>query len=350
MAGGGTGGSVTPLLAVADEIRGRASDVRFFFLGTKNGPEKKLLRSTEIEFGSITAGKLRRYLSWKNIVDIFLIIIGFFQALRRLRKIKPQIIVSAGGYVSVPIVWAGWFLRIPSVIHQQDLAPGLANRLMQSMSAKITVAFEDSLKNFPLGKTIWTGNPVRKNLDKGDANEARRLFNLTDKLPTVLVFGGGTGAQKINELAIGAINELTKQCQVLHLFGQRKVMYKINDPRYHGYEFLTDEMKEAYAVADLVVCRAGLGTLSEIAALGKAAIVIPISNSHQEINAALFKKANAAVVLNQEAINSEFLVRVITDLLANHARRRVLKNNISRLAKPDAAARLADIVISSAKK
>ncbi|MBU0706873.1 UDP-N-acetylglucosamine--N-acetylmuramyl-(pentapeptide) pyrophosphoryl-undecaprenol N-acetylglucosamine transferase [Patescibacteria group bacterium] len=348
--GGGTGGSVTPLIAVADEIRMEYPDAEFLFLGTKNGLEIDLVLEGQIKFHAISSGKLRRYWSWSNITDIFNIFIGFFQALVRINKFKPDVVYSAGGYVGVPVVWAAWLSGVPTLIHQQDVELSLANRLVQGIASKITVTFESSLKDFPSRKTVWVGNPIRKELLAGDRERGYKLFNLVPSLPTILVFGGGTGAQKINELMVGAIFKLTKQCQILHLFGRRKVLYKINDPNYHGYEFLVEEMKDAYAVADIVVCRAGIGSLTEIAALEKPSIVIPMPDTHQEKNGAFLKRFNAAVVLDQKSIDSDFLVNVILGFLANIDWQSVLKKNIKKIAKLDAREQLTAQLISLIKK
>ncbi len=350
LAGGGTGGSVTPLLAVAKEIRERSPEADFLFLGTRSGPEENMVKFEHMEFDTISAGKLRRYRSWHNLFDIFLIIHGFFQALLRLRLYKPDVIFAAGSYVSVPVIWAGWFLRIPSLIHQQDIRPGLANRLVQGMATKISVTFEDSLDDFPRKKSIWTGNPIREDILSSDRKRGQALFGLEPELPTVLVFGGGAGSQRINDLMMQAVLKLTKSCQILHIYGKRKSIYKINDSRYHGYQFLSEEMDDAYAVADIVVCRAGLGSLTEIAALGKAAVIIPMPDTHQVENADIYKKANAAVVLDEPGLDSDFLVNVISGLMANDEWRRIMQKNIESLVKIDARKAISDIIISLVKK
>lgn len=346
LTGGGTGGSVTPLIAVAQEIRKQIPKTQFLFIGTKRGPEEMLARAERLPFQAITAGKLRRYFSWRNLIDPLLVIAGFFQAWTKLSQYHPDVIFGAGAYVSVPVIWAARLLHIPTLIHQQDVVKSLANRLVERVATRITVTFERSLKDFPPKKTLWVGNPIRPEIIQGDRQRAQNIFGLEPDLPTVLVFGGGTGALKINELMVGAIFKLAQFCQIIHIFGPDKILYKAKNDRYHGYEFLGEEMKEAYAAADVIVCRAGLASLTEIAALGKAAIIIPLPETHQEMNAELFKRANAAVVLDQRILDPDFLVNVISGLLSNQTWRATLQKNIKSFARLDARSRLAAEVLS----
>lgn len=342
MVGGGTGGTVTPLLAVAQEVRLRQPDAEVVFYGTKHGPERGLAEAAGWPFITIPAGKLRRYAHWKNFSDPFLVLAGFFKAYSRLRQWQPDAVFSAGSFVAVPVVWAAKLLGIPTLVHQQDVVPSLANKLVTGAATRITVTFENSLKDFPKDKTVWTGNPIREELLHGDRVQARSVFGLRDSLPTVLVFGGGTGAAKINELMAGASYRLVQSAQVIHLFGRHKVLFTFKHENYHTFEFLTQDMKEAYAAADIVVCRAGLNALTELAALGKPAILIPIPGTHQEANAQLFKRMNAAVVLDQLSIDSDFVANVIMGLLANKQWQDVLSHNIRQLVREDARERLAD--------
>src|SRR3989339_1004187 len=217
LTGGGTMGSVSPLLAIAEELKEKDASNEFLWLGTKNGPEKKFVKEAEILFRAIPSGKFRRYFSGWNFIDPFLIIAGFFSSLWIIFKFKPKIILSAGGFVGVPVIWAGWFLRVPSLIHQQDLRPGLANKLTAPFAKIITVAFSESLKYFT-GATI-VGNPFRKSLLMGDRARAKEIFKLHDDLPVLLILGGGTGALGLNKVAILAANELTNFCQVIHITG-----------------------------------------------------------------------------------------------------------------------------------
>ena len=321
LSGGATGGSVTPLLSVANELNKKIQgNVDFLFIGTKKGyPERVLVERSEMEYHGIHSGKLRRYFAWQNFLDPFKIILGFFESLFILLKYRPDVIFSAGGFVSVPLIWAGFFLGIPTVIHQQDIRPSLSNKLTSCLAKKITVSFKKSLNDFPKTKTILTGNPVRKEILLGNKERAIKRFNLERNLPTILVIGGGTGAEKINQLIFSIIPQLVEFCQVIHLTGKDKLSRfagsrtagKINS-RYHSYEFLTEEIADAYAAADLVISRAGMGVLTELAVLAKPAIIIPIPQSHQEANALYFAKNKAIILLNQ-AEGAEELRRSVED-------------------------------------
>jgi len=338
-------GSVTPLLAVVEELQKVEPTMEFFWLGTKTGPEKQLVEKYGIKFQSISGGKLRRYFSWQNFLDPFRIIAGFFQSLNSLRKNKPEVILTAGAFISVPVIWAGWFLRIPIVVHQQDIRPGLANRLMAPLAKKITVTFEESIKRFPQKKTKWIGNPVRQSVLQGSRDKAIKEFNLEPELPTVLIVGGGTGALVLNQAVTEGLAELVKFCQVIHVTGDRKSeIGNQKSERYSSYEFLTDRMKDALAVADIVVSRAGLGFLTELAALGKAVILIPIKDSHQELNANYFAKQNAVLFLPQEELNAENLAATIKNLISNKSDRVNLGRNIQGLMKWGAAGEMVEVV------
>jgi len=386
LTGGGTGGSVSPLLAIAEELKktyrhceelaasdeaisvsataeiatlrrgGFArNDIRFsfLFLGTKNGPEKEMVASAAqstgdqegIKFKAIFSGKLRRYFSFKNLSDLFLIIAGLFQSFFIILKWKPDLIISAGSFVSVPIIWAGWILRVPILIHQQDVRPGLANKLMAPFAKIITVTFEESLKDYGK-KAVWTGNPSRSM-----EHITHNIFNFKNDLPVVLVIGGGTGAMAINELIWKSLNELIKFCQIIHIAGKNKIHYSefiIQNSNYQSFEFLNaNQIAGAYAASDIVVSRAGLGVLTELSNLGKPAILIPIPNSHQEDNAEIFGQAEAAIILNQKKLTSDILVGNIKKLLEDKFLKSKLSENIKRVIKTGANELIAEIIIKN---
>ncbi|MCX7778880.1 MAG: undecaprenyldiphospho-muramoylpentapeptide beta-N-acetylglucosaminyltransferase [Patescibacteria group bacterium] len=337
LTGGGSGGSVAPLLAIAEEIRKRKPETEFLFIGTRKGkPEKEMVQDYHFSFKGIFAGKLRRYFSLRNFLDPLLIFLGFWQALFLLLSFRPKMIISAGGFVAVPVVIAGWFLKIPSLIHQQDIIPSLTNKILIPFAKKITVSFDKSLNDFPKGKTILTGQPIREMIFKGDKEKAIQKFNLEKNLPTLLVLGGGTGAAILNELIWRNLERLTKICQIIHLTGPGKAKIgnwpsKIKNFRYHTYEFLTDEIADAYAVADLVVSRAGINVLSELAVLGKPTIVIPIPNSHQEANAKYFAEKKAVIVLNQKELTDEKLFHEIKKMIDHQEERKNLGERMKEI-------------------
>jgi UDP-N-acetylglucosamine--N-acetylmuramyl-(pentapeptide) pyrophosphoryl-undecaprenol N-acetylglucosamine transferase len=306
--GGFSLGPVTPLLAVSEEVRKRDPVIEVFWIGTRRGPERKLISEYNIPFKAIAAGKFRRYISFKNIIDNIYFVIGFFQSLAYLLRKRPDVIVSAGGFVRV---LAGWLLGIPSLIHQQDVRPGLANKVMSIFARKITVAFKSTMKAFPKEKTVWIGNPVREDIFHSNKTEALEYFDLTEEKPVLLIMGGGTGAKRINEIVDAALPELLKFCQIIHVTGIGKAGGEKDLSGYRRFQLLTEGMVYAYDAADLVVSRAGMGALTELSALQKPSIIIPMPNTHQEDNTEVFEHANAIQYLRQKTLNSERFIEKI---------------------------------------
>jgi len=357
LSGGGTGGSVAPLLAVAEALwqeTGRAG-LRFVFVGTKSGPEKDMVAAFNKEIGAmefipLISGKWRRYFSLYNFFDIFKILIAWFQSFSLLAKIRPDIVISAGAFVSVPLVFAAAAKKIPVLIHQQDLRPGLANKLMAPRARAITVVFEKSLLDFG-AKAVWTGNPIRRLAPAQDENLIKALkieYSLDNSIPLILFFGGGLGATGINRLVFKAASELAKDYQIIHLTGKGKMpgeagLLKINN--YHVLESLDNlKLSGLISLAELVVSRAGLGALTELSYWRKPAIIIPMPGSHQEDNAAYFNKERSALSLNQTGLTSEKLLTEIRRALNDSNLKRELSNNIGKIMKRDAAETIAGIV------
>ncbi|MDD4902784.1 MAG: UDP-N-acetylglucosamine--N-acetylmuramyl-(pentapeptide) pyrophosphoryl-undecaprenol N-acetylglucosamine transferase [Patescibacteria group bacterium] len=372
--GGGTAGSVSPLLAIAEDLRAqpafakaspfaKASEDKsadkgglrptksvstgeggfeFLFVGTKAGIEKQMVKDAGLRYRAIAAGKLRRYFDWRNFIDIFKIKLAFWQAFFIILKEKPDLVLSAGSFVAVPVVWAAWLLRVPVIVHQQDIRPGLANKLMAPLARTITVTFEKSLKDYG-ARAVWTGNPTRTKI-KEQRTEGN--FNLSGGLPVVFVVGGGTGAEGINKLVEQGLENLVTFCQIIHSTGKGKMIAKRHD-NYHPFEFLNaEQMVAALSIADLIVSRAGLGALTEISAAGKPAIVIPMPDSHQEDNAALLVEKDAAVVLNQKILNQDSFVAAIKALLDNQAERERLGRNIKLLFKEGANGEIVKLILN----
>ncbi|MBT4941976.1 MAG: hypothetical protein HOJ25_02360 [Candidatus Magasanikbacteria bacterium] len=304
--GGGTLGSVTPLLGMYDAIKKHKSGASFFWIGTKRGPERAFLKhSVNIPFFSIRGAKFRRYISIKNVWDIGYFIIGFFRSLILLRKIRPDICISAGGFVSVPVHLAAKCLGIPTWIHQQDIEIGLANKIMAPLAKTITVSVNVLCNSFPKKKALHLGNPVRDVVYSGKKSRAKNVFDVHTTLPVVLVVGGGTGAVALNMLMCAALPQLAQEYEIIHVYGKEKepenlAVLKKTYTTYHPYAFLAEEMSHAYALADIVVFRGGLGTLTEIAALKKPAICVP-KPGHQEKNATFFRTCNAVRVVGEKA-------------------------------------------------
>ncbi|MBI4090106.1 MAG: glycosyltransferase, partial [Candidatus Kerfeldbacteria bacterium] len=337
LVGGSTGGATVPLLPIAGALRKGNPNADLLLIGTQQGPEQQFARQAGLAYRGIRAGKLRRYFSILNLLDAVQLVLGAIDAWRLLRQFRPDAIISVGSYVSVPVVYVGRLLGIPSLIHQQDVQPGLANRLCAPVATAVTVAFPETASRFPAGKTTVAGNPIRTELLAGNGRRAFGRFGLHKTLPVVLAFGGGTGALRLNQLVAEAGLNLVKRFQVLHVTGGRQDQFRVTHPNYHSFNFLVDGMADAYAVADIVVCRAGLSSLSEIAALGKPAIVIPIPDSHQQANAAYFARQDAAVVLDERTLDRARLEQAIRELYDDADARSRLSRNVRALARPDAA-------------
>ena len=347
--GGGTLGPVTPLIAVADAVRAKAPDATLAWIGTRGGPEERMVAAAGIPYHTISAGKLRRYFSWRNLVDPFLVVKGFFEARRLLKSFKADAVVSAGGFVAVPVAWAAATLSIHVHVHQQDVRPGLANRLSLPVAATMSVALESSIADFSRRLPVWTGNPVRQEVLSGSREEARRIFALEDGVPVMLVLGGGTGASGLNQLVRQALPFLAPRMHVIHAAGPGKTDPAVQDPRYRQYELLTSELPHAYAAADLVVTRAGMGALSELAVLGKPAIIVPMSGSHQEDNAKAFADRAGAVVLSEKLTFSKAFAEAVLGLIDDPGRRTAIGEGMRRMNVPDAAARIAALVVAAAR-
>lgn len=339
LSGGGTGGPVSPLLAIVDSMRkNKNSSPDFYWIGTCNGPEREMVEKENIYFKSITAGKWPRYISWQNFIAPFLVLIGLAESFYWLLKIRPGLVISAGGFVSVPVVWAAWLIGIPILIHQQDARPGLANKLMSGCAKKVTVSFAKSISDYP-NKAVWVGNPVRNSiLEMGiGQRSARQKLGLDPGRSTLLVVGGGTGAVFINDMIIKNLNKLLKFCQILHITGRGKETNTKSLPGYHSFPFLlVDGMAKAFFASDAIVSRGGMGLLTELSILGKPSILIPIPDSHQEDNANIFFRNEAAIVLDQKNFSEEVFINSSRLILHDNNVRNKLKHNLSKIFPPDA--------------
>ncbi len=353
LVGGGTGGSVSPLLAVAEEIKINHPKASFLFIGTKTGPERQMAEGSCMEFKSISAGKFRRYFSLANLASPFLVLGGFWQSVKILKEFKPDCVFGTGSFVQVPLIWAAKFLGIPSVIHQQDIVPSLANTLCQHAVSKITVTFEDSLTDFSSGlglfykkkkkdKIYWTGNPFRHRLAEAVKEKAIKSFGLKNDFPTLFVIGGGTGAAGINKILLESLPELTKTVQVIHATGKNKPS-GFKSENYHPFEFISN-VGEAFAASDIVLSRAGLSTITELSNLKKISIIVPMPDSHQEMNALLMMQQNAAIVVPQNKLTPKRLVMIVRKLLFEPDLQKALKKNIGQIMPKDSGKKIASII------
>ncbi|MCL5795868.1 MAG: undecaprenyldiphospho-muramoylpentapeptide beta-N-acetylglucosaminyltransferase [Patescibacteria group bacterium] len=343
--GGGTGGHVMPLEAVVEGLKERKAEI--LYVGSGLAMERAMAQRQGIAYGSVSSGKYRRYFSWQNLIDPFKILIGFFQSLGIILSFKPNIIFAKGGYVTFPVVLAGWLLGKPIIVHESDVIIGSANRWEAKLAKKICVGFPaENYPDLPLDKIVFTGNPVRKQFN----NITIKQYNNKSDLPIILITGGSQGARFINQIIASMLAELTKKYHIIHLAGKNDYEWlrKNNWPNYELYEF-SDKMPEMMKKADLVISRAGANTISELAFLKKPAIIIPLpsaANNHQEANAKILEKANAAVVLREPALTEESLLDIINLILADKKMMQELSAQIGKFAQPDAAKEIARLILS----
>ncbi len=349
LTGGGTGGSVSPLLAIVDEIRAREEEVgncEFAWIGTRKGIERGMVERENIRFKWIFSGKMRRYFSFMNFIDPIFILMGAVQVFFIMLFWRPKIVLTAGSFVSVPVVWAAWLLRIPVLVHQQDVRPGLANVLMAPFARVVTVVFEKSMIDYGQ-KAVWTGNPVRSNFVniKTTKNEAIDSLGVSAERPVVLVMGGGTGAEGVNKLVADSRKTLEGACSIIHITGSNKLIPRTTSSGYKSFEFLdTARLIEVLVTADVVVSRAGMGALTDLSFLEKPSILIPMPDSHQEENVIPFRENDAAMILDQKELTSENFADEILGLLKNQEKQGRYKQNMSKVMKTGANKKILEII------
>ena len=329
--GGGTLGSVTPLINVWQQLSKRSTAYEAFWIGSKTGPEIKQVAFANIEYFPIYSGKLRRYLSLKTFIDPFKIVAGFFQSLFLLIKLKPSVVVGAGSFVQVPVCVAAHFLKIPMVIYQMDVKPGLANVICSKFATDIAVALPGVKYPWDEHKQVLVGAVAP--YMKGAPGEK------------IVIFGGGTGAQTINDVVAGLVEVKPLEWQIIHVCGEGKINKKlINKNNYFQYETMANtEMLKMISDARVVICRAGMGTLFEIGALGKPAIIIPMPDSHQEDNASYYAEKDAIIVIKQEDLEVETLMREIEKIIAGDYPQ--LQKNIATITNYDGVDKLGALIL-----
>lgn len=325
--GGGTLGPVTPLLAIAAEWRKRDPRVRFTWIGTPNGPERALVEAAKIPFIACSVPKFDRTRWWTWPFVPFALAWSCVRAFRMLVELEPLLMMSAGAYVSVPFAWAGRFCGVPTWIHQLDVLPGLANKLMAPFARRISVTWEENVVYFGAKKTMVVGGMIRPFLRFGDAVTARELFGLRKDMPTVLVLGGGTGASRMNELFATIGPDLVRHANVVHITGRGKMLGALESigEGYVAREFVGEGMADMLAVADVVVCRAGMGTITELVALGKPAILLPLPG-HQEANAKALEHRGAVEIVRH--LTPQTLLQSILRYVESREKRDVLTSRI----------------------
>ncbi len=355
------------------------------YIGEKNGIEEDLVGKRGIAFRGIYCGKLRRYFDVKNFIDIFKIPVGIVQSFFILRGFKPDIVFIKGGYVTVPVAFAAWILKIPVIIHESDVSPGLATRICARFAKKILLSWQESLAHFAGdARAVVCGNPVRSEIMAGRAERGYAFTNFTNDKPIVLIMGGSTGAAALNTLVTDSLDRLLEFYNVIHITGRGKgssirstgttiavassgmniVASQTAAVDSHGtanasvatgtqyvqFEYIDSELPDVYAITNLVISRAGANALSEIALLGLPSILIPLpqigSRGDQLENAAVFQKSGASLILDQGTTTAEIFISAVQNLLQSREKLTEMATKAHQLARPDASGSIADVLKS----
>ena len=317
LTGGGTAGHVTPNIALIPKLRELGYDIQY--IGSYNGIEKELIEPFGIPYHGISSGKLRRYFSLQNFTDPFRVIKGFGEARKLIKGLKPDVIFSKGGFVSVPVVLAGKRCKVPVIIHESDMTPGLANKLCLSSATKICCNFPETVSNLPANKAVLTGTPIRQELLSGNAEAGRKFCGFNADKPVLMVIGGSLGAASVNDNIRKILPDLLKEFQVVHLCGKGKTDESLNGTAgYIQYEYIKDELPDLFALADIVISRAGANAICEISELHKPNLLIPLSakasRGDQILNARSFERQGFSMVLEEEEITEAKLLDTIRQL------------------------------------
>lgn len=366
LTGGGSGGHFYPLIAVTEAIRDMAKEQKILqpqiYYLAPSPYNAGMLFDLEIEFRKIHAGKIRRYFSIKNVADIIITAWGFIEGFFKVFFIFPDVIFSKGGFMSLPVVYAGKILRIPIVVHENDSVPGRANLIASKFAKKIAVSFVEASNFFDEKKVAWTGNPLRKEIITPTQNGAREYLNLEPNTPVLFVMGGSLGAKKINETLLDALPKLLENFEVIHQTGKLNfedikneasivLENNKNASRYHIFDYLNPlALRMAAGVSSIVISRGG-STLFEIANWGIPSIIIPITDSngdHQRKNSYNYSRSGGAIVIEENNLTPEVLETEVYDLIENKERLETMKKGALSFAKPDAANTVAKVIIDIA--
>ncbi len=361
--GGGTAGHIFPIIAIVREIRRNYpyGGFEFYYIGPKDKFAANLFSKEGIEVKTILAGKIRRYFSFKNIIDIFKFPIEFLQAFYQIFVISPDVIFSKGGYGSIAASISGWILMVPIFLHESDISPGLANRIVSKFALEIFISFPvQKTKYFPVKKMLSVGNPLRKEILDGSKEEAKKLFKLTEEQPIILILGGSQGAQRINDILLTILPEILRNFEIIHQTGQRNFEQVKNEAEiivtkdfkkyYHPFPFLNEEeLPHAYQAADLIISRAGAGSIFEIAAIGKPAILVPLpeaAQNHQVKNAYVFAENGAALVIEEANFTPHFILERIKHLFSQPEKLKEMAERTKEFSRPEAAKIIAEYIVT----
>ena len=317
LTGGGTAGHVTPNIALLPRLKELGYDIHY--IGSYDGIEKKLIEELHIPYYGISSGKLRRYFDVKNFTDPFKVLKGYGQAKKLMKTLKPDVVFSKGGFVSVPVVLAAKHRQIPVIIHESDMTPGLANKLALPSATKVCCNFPETISHLPEGKAVLTGSPIRQELLRGSKEAALKFCGFTPDKPVMLIIGGSLGSVAVNNAVRGILPELLKTFQIIHLCGKGKLDASLEGTKgYVQYEYIKDELADLFALADICVSRAGANAICELLALRKPTLLIPLSanasRGDQILNADSFKHQGFSEVLKEEDLNPDLLLKTIQKL------------------------------------
>lgn len=317
LTGGGTAGHVTPNIALLPSLQEAGYEITY--IGSYDGIEKRLIEDFNIPYIGISTGKLRRYFDPKNFTDPFRVLKGFSEAKKFLKEYKPDVVFSKGGFVSVPVVRAAASLKIPCIIHESDMTPGLANKLCFPVATKICCNFPETFETLPEKKAVLTGTPIRRELSEGSKLAGLEMCGFTANKPVIMVIGGSLGAANVNKAVRDALPQLLENFQVVHLCGKDKLdNLLLTTEGYKQFEYLKAELKDIFAMADIVISRAGANAICELLALRKPNILIPLpaasSRGDQLLNADSFEKQGFSIVLHEDDLTTKLLVDKVQEL------------------------------------
>lgn len=320
LTGGGTAGHVTPNIALIPTLKKYGYEI--YYIGSYEGIEKKLIEELNIPYYGISSGKLRRYIDLKNLSDPFKVIKGLAQARHILGRIKPDVIFSKGGFVAVPVVLAAKSRRIPCIIHESDMTPGLANKICIPCAVRVCTNFPETLEHIPAQKAVLTGSPIREELFHGNKQKGLAFCGLNTSKPVILVIGGSLGAVAVNNAVRALLPQILDKFQIIHLCGKGKLDTSLNNKKgYAQFEYINEELPDLMAAADIVISRAGANAICEILALRKPNILIPLSaeasRGDQILNAASFEKQGYSIVIQEENVTNKILLEAINKAYAN---------------------------------
>ncbi len=321
LTGGGTAGHVTPNIALLPSLR--EDGYKVFYIGSYSGIERSLVTQQNVPYYGISSGKLRRYFDWQNFTDPFRVVHGFFQAKKLLRKLRPDVIFSKGGFVSVPVVRAAASLHIPTIIHESDMTPGLANRLAIPAATKVCCSFPETMKYLPSDKAVLTGSPIRRELLQGNRQDALKFLGWKDSMkPVLLVIGGSQGSAVINRALRQDLDILLNDVRIIHLCGKGNLDDSLNSKEgYVQLEYVSDELKDLFALCDFVLSRAGANSICELLALRKPNLLVPLSaassRGDQILNADSYQKQGYSLVLKEELLTPASLLHSLKELYDN---------------------------------